>query len=171
MLMKKRFIISFVIIIPILILLLIVVSNHFLHTSGSSKENDYPLVQVTDISLLEGQYYLNGDSNACYFNIVSDEIQFVSSSTQLKEFYATMIDNINQYSSFDEEQYLSWSKTIEENWQAPMKYIFIHNTVHDNITVSWNWNIDEDVIRSCEGAAYIDNMTISYGQCEFIRVS
>lgn len=168
--MKKRVIISVAIIIPALFL--IITFDSFLHTSVLSKENTYPLVQVTDISLLEGKYYLNGDSSACYFYIANDEIQFISTNAQFKEFYIAMMDNTNQDSKFNEERYLGWSKTIEENWQKSKEYIFVHNTVHDEITVAWHWNIDDEgVICSCEGVPYIDNMTISYGQCEFIRES
>ncbi len=126
--------------------------------------------EIEEPPLNEGNFYLNGNKDSCYFNVSNGNIRFiVGSKEQMQEYHNAQIEADSSLKTrnfnFDE-----WYKQLEEEWKEPIPYI-VHTDFSGSVNVAWSVGYDDDGnITGYLCARYIDENNIKTSGCVFTRV-
>jgi len=128
--------------------------------------------EINNIHLSNGKYYLDNDIENCYFLIYDNKIQLIADEMQLKKLFIEQMSITNTELQINDENYLAWLSAEKDRWKIALPYKVVQNSMNNNIIIIWHWTEDDNGnIKSFTGTPYVDENTISYGQCGFIHES
>ncbi|MDE6592046.1 MAG: hypothetical protein K2K57_03155 [Oscillospiraceae bacterium] len=163
------------------ILLAVIVICSLLSVHHLKEENEYLLAEAEGVFrkadadeyyLNDGLYYLNGDTDSCYFKVEKKDVQntiqlIVEDKDRFHELYKAEITDVYNPDSTKYKDYEQWFNEKAEYWSYPQNYCLIYNEIlnPETINVGYNWGFNEnmkvELYLSC--ADYVDRNTI---QCE-----
>lgn len=155
---KKKIIFSSIIV--LIVGILIILSQNA--SKKANADND-DLTSSISYSFNEGNFYLDGDINNCYFQVTNDTIQLIGSKEQLNVLY---VNQSSLNSSYDE-----YYESLQDEWKSPMPYTIESNEFNGKIR--WRWNFMYDKNEELFGSFfdyYIDENTLVYRGNRFIRI-
>ncbi len=141
-----------------------------LKSIGANKTSTF--TEINNIRLSDGRYYLDNDIENCYFWVYDNKIQLIADETQFKKLFIEQMRITNPEYQINDENYSAWLSAEKDRWKIALPYKVVQNSMNNNIIIIWHWIEDDNGnIKSFTGTPYVDENTISYGQCEFIHES
>ncbi|MCM1328205.1 MAG: zf-HC2 domain-containing protein [Ruminococcus sp.] len=132
-------------------------------------EDIFIALPKSGLSLSDGKFYLNGDTNNCYFQAENGKIQLVTGTEeQMREYYRAQCEAMPSFeNSFTFEE---WRERIEEDWREAIPYI-IHIDVAGIPRVAWRITYTRSGdIAAYANSEYIDENSFEHNECLFTRV-
>lgn len=119
--------------------------------------------------LNDGKFYLNGNTESCYYNIENNGIRLVAEKeSQLREYFDALVEDDPTFD--DRNSFEEWCESTEERWKGSWGYI-IHRNFWGSYEVAWNLHYGTDnFLVGYLSARYIDENTIETDGCRFTRV-
>lgn len=132
--------------------------------------NDEPVYeQYREQKLNDGKFYLNGNTESCYYEVKDGKIQFViENEEQARECYeAEMANTSNE--AYRTLKYEDWYKSASNDWSDPKPYDVSPTSY--GLYVLLNVSYDADGIRSSYvmSIEYSDSDNIIHQNCIFTR--
>ncbi|MDE6746700.1 MAG: Bsp6I family type II restriction endonuclease, partial [Oscillospiraceae bacterium] len=126
--------------------------------------NEYQTKKLND-----GKFYLNGNSESCYFEVNDGKIQLViENDKQAREYFETEMENTDN-EAFRGASYDQWYISVTNHWDEPSDYEIIPTWL--GLRIAFWVSYDSDGKRSSySGVEYIDSDHIIYSDCTFTRV-
>lgn len=121
-------------------------------------------------TLSDGYFYLNGNTENCYFKIQNKNIQFIiGDRNQMQKLFDTTSENLNNSNGFKFEE---WNEQIISNWNTSKSYDIIYEEILNSTYIAWDITYDSngDIVRY-SFADYVDENNFDYNKCRFTRVS
>lgn len=132
--------------------------------------NDRPVYeQYRKQKLNDGKFYLNGNTESCYYEVKDGKIQFImENEKQARECYEAEMANTGNEAYLTLE-YEDWYKSISGNWEVPKAYEVSPTSL--GLYVLCNVSYDSDGVRSSYVmlAGYRDSDNIVHNGCVFTR--
>ncbi|MDE5576198.1 MAG: zf-HC2 domain-containing protein [Oscillospiraceae bacterium] len=128
--------------------------------------------KYTDPKLNEGKFYLNGNTESCYYEFSEGTVRIVTENdAQVRELYENVTANADSDTirslSFD-AWYNSWVYT-SERFEEPKPYEIVPTDVGVRVLADVSYDTYGRVFGS--SLTYIDDGCIRYNGCTFIRIS
>lgn len=147
----------------------IVISN----SRTAHADSEIPSEEIIEPTLNDGEFYHNGNVDNCFFSVHEGQIQLIPCSKESMQEYYNEQASENEGFSKTFTDYNEWYRQVsEDEWSAPKTYIIHTNTVLGVTNVAWDVAYDETNgnIICYLGGDYVDENTISFNGCDFIRV-
>lgn len=178
------------------ILLAVIVICSLLVIHHLKEENEYLLgeseldgvfrkADTNEYYLNEGLYYLNGNTDSCYFKVEKKNVQnflqlVVEDKERFHELYKAEMTEIYNPDSTRYKNYDEWFDATADRWSYPLNYQLVYNEIlnPETISIGYDWGFNEnmhvDLFLSC--GDYVDHDTIQYSVTEdkyltFTRIS
>lgn len=148
---KKR-----ITLIVIIVIALLLIAIMFIVYSNRNYEYK-PIINPSTHTIKNGRYYLNGDLNDCYFDILNNKLKLIGTKEQYKDIYDSLkLENRIEY---DE-----WYLGVLDEWIDYKDFIIVKYS-DDNIKIGYYYFYDENGYIHCpNNAVYIDENNIElYG--------
>ncbi len=133
--------------------------------------NDAPVFeQYREQQLNDGKFYLNGNTESCYYEVKNGKIQFVmENEKQTRECYEAEMANTDN-EAYRTLNYDAWYKSAVYGWDEPKPYDV--SPTRYGIFVLYDVGYDLNGIRSSYvmSIEYSDNDNIIHQNCVFTRV-
>ena len=121
------------------------------------------------MSLNNGKFYLNGDTDSCYYQVENGKIKFImENEEQMREFYRVQCEADSSFEKFFDFE--EWCERYEEDWQNAIPYI-VHIDLGGIPRVAWKviYTRSGD-IGAYISSDYIDENNFESNNCRFTRV-
>ncbi|MDE7302340.1 MAG: zf-HC2 domain-containing protein [Oscillospiraceae bacterium] len=132
--------------------------------------NDEPVYdQYKEQKLNDGKFYLNGNTESCYYEVGDGRIQLVvENEEQAREFYETVMANTTN-EALRNWKYDDWYISFIDGWDEPSEYKIIPTSFGVRIAYDFSYGPDGEmwVRRMFE---YADSDHIVHNNCIFTRV-
>lgn len=148
-----------------------VIINHQKDSSNNvsiETSDNYPVYSKVDITLKSGRYYLNGNSNSCYFSVQPNKIQLCGEKSQFIEMVTQMYySDIKQNPEAFNDDFISETADQElKDWAEYKDYII--RSIEDKILIIYSWSGDDnEEIYITNAMDYIDENTLDYAGLMF----
>lgn len=157
---KRLFTVILVVVLIILVAAILIIGIAAYRYIKISNMVEKSLTPSETYKLNSGCYYLNGDEENCYFEIINNTIQLKGSKEQFETMYGNFVNPIVPF----EEWYINQS----EQWDKPIEYAIIVRG--DEKRLAWNMNYDETgSLLGYNFDTYIDENAFKYNSNYFIK--
>lgn len=147
-------------------------ANQIYITSEVDTGNYIDRNSITEPVLQIGRYYLNGNDDKCFFEVMPNNIIALNGSDEdIFELHKTKYPNYDTVITNEEKSEEELLKNDIEFWNTPHEY-FVRTEIYSNETitiVAVKWTTDmHGNYSSLSGLGYIDSQTLRYCGFDFI---